>query len=127
MEIKPRISETDMLGHINNASYFVYMEEARLTFLKELGMHVSNGEFTFVLVSTKCNFVRQGYVGQVFDVQTDVSHIGRTSLTLISEIAEKESGKIIAKGEATIVYFDTVYQRAAELPDSFRVKLKANT
>ena len=32
MEIKVRFSETDLLGHINNVSFFTYLETAELTF-----------------------------------------------------------------------------------------------
>src|SRR5699024_442433 len=113
-----------MLGHINHSSYFVYMEEARFNFLTNLGINVDINNFTFVLASTKCDFIRQGNVGQFIQVQTEVTAIGRTSLTLTSELIEKESGSLVAKGKATIVYFDVANQKAAKLPDSFRSKLE---
>jgi len=126
MEVKPRVAETDMLGHINNASYFVYMEEARLTFLDELGIQVSEDNFSFVLASATCDFISQGYYGQIINIDTSVTKIGNTSLTLISDMTDKELGNMIAKGEATIVYFDIEQQKPAELPDSFKAKLQAN-
>ncbi|GAB4072819.1 thioesterase family protein [Barrientosiimonas marina] len=125
MDVKPRVAETDMLGHINNATYFVYMEEARLTFLGELGIQVGNGDFSLVLVSAKCDFIRQGFYGNVITIDTTVTKIGRTSVTLISQMFDKASGHLIAKGQATIVYFDIEQQKSAELPDSFKAKLQA--
>lgn len=119
-----RFSETDMLGHVNNASYFTYMEETRLSFLQKLGMDVRNDEFTIMLASAKCDFVRQGYFGQILKVNTTVLRIGKTSFALGSEFFDKGSGNVIAKGEATVVYVDISNQRAAELPDLFRAKLQ---
>nr|WP_281251867.1 thioesterase family protein [Virgibacillus ndiopensis] len=124
LEIKVRVSETDMLGHINNASYFTYMEVARLDFLQKLGIDVSNSEFTIMLVSAKCDFIRQGYFGQILDIKTTVQKIGRTSFTLGSEMSDKKSGNMIAKGEVTIVYFDILNQKPAQLPEAFKVTLQ---
>lgn len=124
MEIKVRVSETDMLGHINNASYFTYMEETRLDFITKLGLDVSNEEFAIMLVSAKCDFIRQGFFGQILDVKTTVQRIGKTSFTLDSEMVEKESGNMIAKGEATVVYVNMLNQKPAALPDSFKATLQ---
>lgn len=119
-----RFSDTDMLGHVNNASYFTYMEETRLSFLEELGLDVRNDVFTIMLASAKCDFIRQGYFGQILKVNTTVQRIGRTSFTLSSEFLDKETESVIAKGEATVVYVDIANQIAAELPESIRAQLQ---
>ena len=36
LEVNVRFSETDALGHINNTSYFIYLEEARMKFFEAL-------------------------------------------------------------------------------------------
>ncbi|MGY0694479.1 acyl-CoA thioesterase [Virgibacillus sp. FSP13] len=124
MEINVRVSETDMLGHINNASYFTYMEETRLEFLQRLGINVRDDDFSIMLVSAKCDFIRQGYFGQTLDVKTTVQRIGKTSFTLCTDMCDKESGNLIARGEATVVYVDIVQQKAAIIPDSFKAALQ---
>lgn len=125
LEIKVRVSETDALGHINNASYFTYLEDARIDFLEELGISIKDELFAFMLVSTKCDFIAQGYFGQILQVDTKVLKIGTKSLTLVSDILEKGSGNIIAKGEATIVYFSLLDEKTIEIPYAFKIKLQA--
>lgn len=125
MEIKPRIFETDLLGHIHHSNYFVYMEEARLEFLKNIGVDINFEKFTFVLVSTNCDFIRRGVIGQVIESQTQVEKIGDTSLTLSCSMIEKNSGNLIAQGEATMVYFDIVNQKSTNIPDSIKAKLES--
>src|SRR5690625_5984699 len=39
-----RFSETDMFGHVNNVSPFIYFEEARIEYLKSLGFFMQNNE-----------------------------------------------------------------------------------
>ena len=36
--VKVRFSETDMFGHVNNTVPFTYFEEARMEFLKSIGL-----------------------------------------------------------------------------------------
>ncbi len=47
LEVNVRFSETDALGHVNNTSYFVYLEEARLKFFEALGL--ATNDFNFLL------------------------------------------------------------------------------
>lgn len=122
-EIRVRVAETDALGHINNANYFTYMEDTRLQFLQHLGMDFNNREASFVLASTTCDFIKQGYFGQILKVDVKIDKIGRSSITIRNDIREKESDDPIARGWATIVYFDRINQQSTPLPDWLREKL----
>ena len=122
MEIKVRFSETDLLGHINNVSYFTYLETARIDFLEQIGLKFTD-KFVFILASASCDFMQQGYFGQTFKINTSVSRIGTKSLVLTSEILDKESGELIAKGESTLVHFDRIEQKSIVLTDGIKEKL----
>ncbi|WP_373893518.1 acyl-CoA thioesterase [Virgibacillus natechei] len=124
MEIKVRFGETDALGHINNTNYFAYMEETRLDFLQKLGLDISNKDFSIILASAKCDFIRQGYFGQILEIDTKVVKIGRTSVTLSTDMVDKESGNMIAKGEATVVYFNVLEQKPTEIPEWIKTSLE---
>lgn len=123
MEIDVRVSETDLLGHVNHANYFTFMEEGRLSFLKGMGLQVEDQGFSIMLASAKCDFIRQGYFHQTLIVNTKVTRVGNSSFNLGSDIIEKERNELIARGEVTIVYFDVEKQKSAPLQDSFREKL----
>ncbi|WP_040956740.1 thioesterase family protein [Virgibacillus sp. SK37] len=120
MDIKVRFGETDTLGHINNTSYFIYMEEARIEFLAKMGIDIQKENYAFMLVSTKCDFIKQGYFGQVLGVTTEVSRMGTKSMTLTSTMREKESGDVIARGDAVLVYFNVNKQKTVPIPESFK-------
>lgn len=123
LEIKVRVSETDALGHINNKSYFDYMEEGRIDFLKKINMPEDKNH-VFILAKTCCEYLRQGYFGQILQVKTTVGKVGTKSLTLISEIFNKETNELIAKGESIVVYFDMNEQQSLHLPFAYKEKLK---
>src|SRR5690625_6146742 len=101
MEIDVRVIETDLLGHVNHANYFTYMEEGRLSFLKELGLEIEDDGFAIMLASAKCDFIQQGYFNQTFIVNTKVTRIGNSSFNLGSDIIEKESNELIADRKST--------------------------
>lgn len=124
MEFKARFSETDQLGHINHANYFTYMEEARLHFFQQIGLDLSDEQFTVVLVSAKCDFIEQGYFDQTLVVKCFVKKIGNSSFVITNDIIEKNSQQLIAQGEVTVVYFDVLNQKSAPLPAPFREQLE---
>ncbi|MEK1829960.1 thioesterase family protein [Priestia megaterium] len=69
-------------------------------------------KWEYILASTKCDFVAQGYFNQVLMIKTFVSNVGNKSFTIGHEITDSKTGSLIAKGEAVIVYFDFDAQKA---------------
>lgn len=125
ISIIPRFGETDALGHVNNASYFSYLEEARIRFFEEIGYNISSKEWNFILASTKCDFVNQGYFNQQMTINTYVSRIGTKSFQLEHDIICSQTGEIIAKANAIIVYFDFEKQKSAPIPGLLKEGLKS--
>src|SRR5699024_2279122 len=115
-----RVIETDLLGDVNHANYFTYMEEGRLSFLKELGLEIEDDGFAIMLASAKCDFIQQGYFTQTFIVNTKVTRIGNSSCNIGSDIIEEESNELNARGEVAVVYSDKNKQRTTPLKKSFK-------
>ncbi|WP_078547495.1 acyl-CoA thioesterase [Litchfieldia alkalitelluris] len=123
LEVSVRFGETDALGHINNTSYFIYLEDARIKFFEKLGTGTAISDWRFILASTKCDFVGQGYFNQTLIVTTAVSKIGTKSFQLDHEIIEKGTSRLIAKGYAVIVHFNFEKQQSEPIPDYIREAL----
>lgn len=116
-----RFAETDLLGHVNNSSYFIYLEQARVDFFNEL---VSDpNRWQFILASVKCDFHRQAYFNQTLTVETTVANIGNKSFRLSQPICDSDTGDKIAYGESAIVYFNFDTQKSEPIPDDLREKL----
>jgi acyl-CoA thioester hydrolase len=121
--ITVRCGETDALGHINNTSYFIYMEEARIKFFQRLGFSMDVKDWRFILASTTCDYIAQGYFNDELDVTAEVTEIGTKSFHLVHRIMNRKTGKLIAKGKAVIVYFDFDKQESLALPDLLKSEL----
>ena len=123
-----RFAETDALGHVNNSSYFIYLEEARIRFFEALGQEAGTGgkDWNFVLASIKLDFINQAYFDQILAIRTSVVRIGTKSFELGHEISCKQTGQTIAKGNSVVVCFDFQQQKTMALPEAFKEELGKN-
>ena len=126
IEIYARFCETDAAGHINNTSYFIYMEEARSKFFQGIGFtgEETRGNIDFIIASTSCDFIAQAFAGQTLRVKTIVDRIGSKSFALMHTITDGNSGASLAKGQATIVCFDYLAQQTEMIPPTLRELLE---
>ncbi|MCM3005349.1 acyl-CoA thioesterase [Priestia koreensis] len=121
--ITTRLQETDALGHINNISYFIYFEEARIDFFKTLGFADSASNWHYILASTQCNFRGQTYFDEKITIETTVKNIGNTSMNLHHVIRREETGEVLADGQAIVVYFNFIHQKSERIPEGLRQML----
>ncbi|UOR13447.1 acyl-CoA thioesterase [Halobacillus amylolyticus] len=122
IEIWVRFCETDLLGHVNNNNFFVYMEDARIRFFSDLGL--VKEDWNFILASIKCDFLKQVYFNQTLVIKSGVTKVGNSSFHLEQEMYEKDSGELVAKGSSVIVQFDFAQQKSAPLTGDMRKQLE---
>ncbi|PPA69292.1 acyl-CoA thioesterase [Jeotgalibacillus proteolyticus] len=121
--VRVRFCETDALGHVNNTSYFIYLEEARIQFFESLGYQMDVDNWKFIIASTKCDFKSQGYFNQDLSITSSISHVGGKSFQLEHQIRCSQTGMVIAEGNAVIVYYDFENQKSAPIPEELRAGL----
>lgn len=124
MNVKVRFCETDALGHVNNTSYFIYMEEARVEFLNQHRGDSSTEDWKFILVSTNCDFHAQVYFGEILTVDTFIKKIGTKSFVMCHRMKNAENGTLVAEGESVIVYFNFKEQKSEQIPEELRKALE---
>jgi acyl-CoA thioester hydrolase len=123
IQVNVRFGETDALGHINNTSYFIYLEEARIRFFEALGHDIGTQDWKFILASTKCDFVSQGYFNQLLAIKTYVSKIGTKSFQLEHDVIDTKTEELIARGNAIMVCFDFEEQKSEPIPERLKESL----
>lgn len=115
------------LGHVNNAVYFAYFEQARMEWLDEvleLGWMETAGA---VVLSTRCDYKRPVLYPADLVVRVYGSAPGRTSFSQRYEVTlEGDADTVYAEGEAAIVWVARVTERPAPLPHALRDALPSN-
>ncbi|MBK7655296.1 MAG: acyl-CoA thioesterase [Burkholderiaceae bacterium] len=116
-----RWGDMDAMGHLNNGTYFRYLETVRIDWMYSIGcVPVPTGEGP-VIVNAFCNFYKQiEYPGTVL-AKMYVSDPGRTTFESWCTLSRSDDPEVIyAEGGATTIWVDFPSQKAAALPDWIR-------
>jgi acyl-CoA thioester hydrolase len=118
--ITVRFSDTDMLGHVNNASYFTYMEEARLYFMNALEITGAS----LIIASAKVDWRAQTYFPDTLDAETFITRIGTSSFDVATTLRSQKTLQVVFEGVATLVNFDYEGQKSVPLSNAERACLE---
>jgi acyl-CoA thioester hydrolase len=115
--VTPRFGDVDGLGHINNAVMSDWFELARNPVFKifDPAMRISHEYWRLIMAHTDYDFIDQIYFQDEVEIRTSISHIGNKSFTVYHEAWQE--GRLCAKGNAVIVYYDFTIEKSAPLPE----------
>jgi acyl-CoA thioester hydrolase len=116
-----RWRDLDLLGHLNQAVYHEYLEEARGALMASLGRE---HRFPFVLARVELDYrheVRR-QDGEV-EVVARVDRVGTKSLTVTHEMLLPD-GTVAAEGSSVFVAWDPDARAARALTDAERTALQ---
>ncbi|MBN1813403.1 MAG: acyl-CoA thioesterase, partial [Anaerolineae bacterium] len=107
-------------GHVNNAVYFNYLEQARLHYMRELGFLPPNSTQVGVIIAEAgCRFKSPLRLGEQVTIRARVSEFRRTSFIFEYRI-EGEDGRLVATARTVQVCYDYENQRPGPIPDKWR-------
>ena len=121
--LQGRFRDGDLFGHVNNAVYFTYMEEARLAYWRELTGEAYSNVPDLILARAECDFVLPVRPGERLDIWLGTTRIGRSSFTIECEILG-EAGAVVARGKAVMVAYDYAVGTPVPIPDWCRARLE---
>ncbi|SEL73341.1 acyl-CoA thioester hydrolase [Paenibacillus sp. cl141a] len=123
--IKIRYCETDMLGHVNNVSYFMYFEQGRIEYFENLGLtdELFGEQKVSVVADLECQYLAQMYLKDPLRLHVRVAEIGRSSMDI--QYAIVVDGALKAAGRGTIVLIETASGKSTPIPDSARARISA--
>ena len=120
-----RWDDLDAMGHINNAKYLTFAQEARFVWSTEefsATMHEST-LIEMVVARAEVDFIEPIYDGGRFvDVDITIEKIGNSSFTMVYTIGD--NGKVFAKVKTVQVAVSMETKKSRPLTDSEREFLK---
>ena len=97
-----RFSDQDAAGHVNNVAVCAYMETARLTFMRDMGMMAPREDgLRGISAGMNVSFLAESHWPGKVELGTGVLRIGTSSITVAS--AAFKDGVCIAAAEMTVV------------------------
>ena len=120
--IEVRYGDLDPQGHLNNAKYFTFIEQARISYVKTLGLW-HGGSFLqigMILAEARMTFKAPILWGQPIQVGVRVDRLGNKSFDLSYSIQDAKTQIEHAVGSTVQVAYDYQSAQTIPIPDEWR-------
>lgn len=129
IDIKVRGYHCDFYGHVNNARFLEFLEEARWAYLED-GLDLAywrDRGLGFVVAAVTINYRRPADLSQVLEVRSLLTRLGGKSGVIHQDVVDKASGQVVADADVTFVVIDLKSGKAVaiagEIRDQFTVRM----
>ncbi len=125
--VEVRFSDTDAMGHVNNASYLTFAEIARLAYYEHvtgesLPLATHGAQEGMILAEIRITYRNPAFYGELLAVETRVDRIGRTSFVMVHRLTAPASrygpARLIAVADSVLVMYDYQDERPIPVPAS---------
>lgn len=120
-QLRVRYHEMDSLGHVNNAVYQHYLEQAAVEHSESLGFNQQRYAAlggVFVMRRVQIEYLRPAVAGDWLEITTWLHHIKGTRATRHYEIRKQGEDNLIVTAVALWVWVDAKTMRPKAIPDN---------
>ncbi len=113
-----RWGDVDSMGHINNAKYFTYDEQARTDYIMRRQAAAGLAGARFILARIACDFIEQVRHPSSIDYGMRVVRLGRSSMETQGAIFIGD--RCHSRTQGVVAWFDYDAQKTVPIPDAMR-------
>jgi acyl-CoA thioester hydrolase len=119
--IPVRWGDMDAYGHVNNALYMRYLEEARVQLLDKIDVKLDPNGLAPVVINIGCSFFKPIVYPDTVRIDCFVAEPGRSSFMTYYEVfSQHDPDKLVSEGYAKVVWIDHKTEKSVPLPDVVR-------
>ncbi len=119
--IEVRYGDLDPQGHVNNAKYLTYLEQARVFYWKQLKL-CKGGSFLDIgvfLADVQLTFKKAIQLGDPIRVGVRISRLGNKSIECEYSIEDARDASVFATGTSVLVAYDYQNHRSVPIPEEW--------
>jgi acyl-CoA thioester hydrolase len=124
--LEVRFRDCDPLGHVNNAVYLTYLEQARFNHWRALWgfgtPQLPPGRPGVILARVECDYRRPATYGETLEIRLTVGELGRTSFRYDYDVVD-EQGRTVLAARTVQVMYDYAAGKPVPIPDDIRALL----
>ncbi len=122
IEFPVRFSDVDSMGHVNNAVYLTYFEEARIHYFKNLIKLKLNDKplIDIIVLETRCAYRSPAFFGETIRIHSRVSWMRSKVTEMQYLITDVQTGRKVADGASILVPYDYRTGQSVPVPDDVR-------
>ncbi|MBR8234921.1 MULTISPECIES: thioesterase family protein [unclassified Burkholderia] len=125
-QIVVRYSDIDYMGHVSNAVYYQYLQDAYVKFMYGLLDAPFSERISQITVKTVCEYVDQVRLGEVLNLRASVVRFGTRSFDIEYLLARRDNDEhVVARGLSTHVTFDYANNVSIPLPGDLKAGVLA--
>jgi acyl-CoA thioester hydrolase len=123
--VEVRYGDLDAQQHVNNAKYLTYMEQARLEYVRHLGLWNGDSfvELGMIVAEAQITYRAPIHFGQAVRVGVRVSRLGNKSMRWEYSIENAQDGSVFATAASVQVAYDYPAGKSMPVPDAWRKKI----
>ena len=124
--LEVRYGDLDPQGHVNNAKYLTYFEQARVQYMIHLGLFSTDQSFMevgVIIADIHITYRAPAHYGDPIQTGVRTVKLGGKSLTMGQCVMNAETGEVMAEGTVVMVSFDYRERRTIPVPDEWRRRI----
>jgi acyl-CoA thioester hydrolase len=118
-----RFSDLDAFGHVNNAVFSMYVEQARLAWFGRCAADEPMPLRDVILARTEIDFRSPVVFGETVAIGVRPARVGTKSFEL--EFEMRAGDRLVAEGTSVLVGYDYESGRSVEVPERWRRRLQS--
>jgi acyl-CoA thioester hydrolase len=126
--LRVRYAETDQMGVVYHANYFIWFEVGRVELLRQLGFSyrdMERDDGCFIAVAeVKCRYRAPVYYDEEVVVRTRLKAVRESVVVFSYELVRADGRTLLAEGETTHIVTDSKMKVAA-LPEKYLTAFRA--
>ena len=124
--LEVRFRDCDAMGHVNNAVYLTYLEQARFAYWRWLwGSDMEalpQGTPGVILARAEIDYRRPAKYGDVLEIRISLEKLGRSSITSTYEVLNRK-GELIANARTVLVTYDYKAGASVPIPEDIKARI----
>ena len=122
--LQVRFRDIDAFGHVNNAVFFSYVEQARIRYLLDvLETAEPFDRLPLILARVELDYRSPIFFGDEVVVGTRVDRIGHTSIAMSHRMTAGSDERLVGDVQSVLVTYDYGSARPMPVPDDWRRRI----
>ena len=126
--MRVRYAETDQMGVVYHANYFVWFEVGRVELLRQLGFSYrdmeQNDGCAIAVIDARCRYKAPAHYDDEVIVRTYLKHIRESMVRFEYELLRAADGTLLAEGDTTHIVVDPEMKKVP-LPEKYASAFRA--
>ena len=125
--VRVRYAETDQMGVVYHANYFIWFEVGRVELLREIGFSYrdmeQNDQCFIAVVEARCRFKAPAHYDDEIRIRTSLKHVRNSFIQFEYQAVRVADGALLAEGDTMHIVTDAGMNKRA-LPEKYQLAFR---